>query len=323
MHDAAAVTLEIVREGVVVHSVTLTGAPVHLGRALTNHVVLTDPAISAQHAALWVDGSGVWVADYASRNGTFVNDVRVRGAMRLRPGDGVWLGRVVEVRLTGVTLPANAGARAYAIEEVGGGVQHPVRSSRFRIGPLDADADLVFADAPATLLLFHTNGEVWLATDEGERALDPDEVFVVGGRHLRVREHDGRMGPTDVGAANFPYTLRVQLDSPTGALATLTDPMRGIEHRVETDNRAVLIYVLARQLIADRERGVPADDAGWCPDELVARGIWGRQVDLEKNNLHVLVHRIRKEIERAGLDPWFIEKRRKALRMRLDIVTIG
>ena len=39
-------------------------------------------------------------------------------------------------------------------------------------------------------------------------------------------------------------------------------------------------------------------------------------------HLHVLVHRLRKEIERAGFDPWFIEKRRRAIRVWLPEVRV-
>ena len=78
----------------------------------------------------------------------------------------------------------------------------------------------------------------------------------------------------------------------------------------------------SRQLAADRAAGVPEAEAGWCGDDAVSQGIWGRVPDLDTNNLHVLVYRLRKEIERAGFDPWFIEKRRRAIRARLRDVRV-
>lgn len=56
---------------------------------------LCDRSVGRQHARLtWASPTGtVLLADLASRNGTFVNGVRVRETLSLRSGDIVQLGR--------------------------------------------------------------------------------------------------------------------------------------------------------------------------------------------------------------------------------------
>ena len=52
-------------------------------------------------------------------------------------------------------------------------------------------------------------------------------------------------------------------------------------------------------------------------DEVIV-GVWGRAGLADgANRLKVLVHRLRAEIERAGFDPWFIERRRRFIRVRI------
>ena len=90
--------------------------------------------------------------------------------------------------------------------------------------------------------------------------------------------------------------------------------------RITSANRAVLLFVLARQVLRDREKQTRRDEVGWCDDDDVAVGIWGRNVPTG-NSLHVLIHRLRSQVKKAGFDPWFVEKRRGVMRVRLvDVV---
>lgn len=64
-----------------------------LGRALTNTIVLSDSFASAEHARLTQRNGRWWLEDLGSRNGTFLNEVR------LQPGKPV---AVIEGDLIGV-----------------------------------------------------------------------------------------------------------------------------------------------------------------------------------------------------------------------------
>lgn len=70
-----------------------TGAPLVVGRAMTNDIPVLDPTISRRHAELLWDEAGIHVRDLGSSNGTFLNGLRVESA-RLLPGDVVTFGRV-------------------------------------------------------------------------------------------------------------------------------------------------------------------------------------------------------------------------------------
>ena len=51
-------------------------------------------------------------------------------------------------------------------------------------------------------------------------------------------------------------------------------------------------------------------------------GVWGRSAQ-DDNKLHVLVYRLRNELKKVGFEPWFLEKRRRYTRLRLQNAVIG
>jgi DNA-binding winged helix-turn-helix (wHTH) protein len=57
-----------------------------LGREGTGVVPLPSPSVSRQHAALVIEGTAARLRDLGSKNGTFVDDVRVEGPTALRDG---------------------------------------------------------------------------------------------------------------------------------------------------------------------------------------------------------------------------------------------
>ncbi len=69
-------------------------APITLGRAPDNTIVISDPTISGRHARLYLQGSQWYVQDLGSTNGTFVNNVRVT-QYPVRSGDQIRLGAIV------------------------------------------------------------------------------------------------------------------------------------------------------------------------------------------------------------------------------------
>jgi hypothetical protein len=141
----------------------------------------------------------------------------------------------------------------------------------------------------------------------------------VGTRTLVLREVTGVHVPTAAPPTDpYGYRLVVRLDGPTGAQATLEGP-EGRTLQIDGGNRAILLWLLGRRLLDDAER--PREERGWCTDDEVQSGLWGRQGD--DNKLHVLLYRLRTDLKRAGFDPWFIEKRHRHVRARLAAVTLG
>jgi pSer/pThr/pTyr-binding forkhead associated (FHA) protein len=61
-----------------------------VGRSVDNDVVAEDGCVSRRHCAILVHASsGCELHDTASKNGTYVNGVRLAGPTRLRPGDEI------------------------------------------------------------------------------------------------------------------------------------------------------------------------------------------------------------------------------------------
>ena len=65
---------------------------VSLGRSRDCDITIEDPNVSRQHAEVFLENGGWWIADLGSTNGVEVNGERVDRA-RLDPGDQVVLGR--------------------------------------------------------------------------------------------------------------------------------------------------------------------------------------------------------------------------------------
>lgn len=66
-----------------------------IGRAADNTIVLSDERVSAHHAQLAYTG-GQWVLqDSGSRNGTFVNELRLEGPMVVTFEDQIQIGAIV------------------------------------------------------------------------------------------------------------------------------------------------------------------------------------------------------------------------------------
>src|SRR6476620_11796832 len=64
-----------------------------LGRAGANTIVLESPKVSRRHALIHLQNIGeLWLIDFASRNGTFLNRRRIHRPIRLSDGDQITIG---------------------------------------------------------------------------------------------------------------------------------------------------------------------------------------------------------------------------------------
>jgi hypothetical protein len=301
-------------------AIPLGTTPVTVGRGPMNVVVLVDEGVSWQHAQLWVEGDQPWVRDHGSRNGTHVNGARISGSQRLQVGDVVVVGnKELRLRAVGHTVETPVFRTRY-VEDPATGVRLMVRRNRFLIGG-DAGSDLRVEGLPvkAAMLVFHDNGEIWLGTAEGEEPVEAGRDFQVQGRRLRVVEESMDHAPTvEYGLVKYTYGIRAAGDGPSGPQAVLHEGPREL---LLTGNRGVLLYVLARQLAKDREAASSPSEEGWLNTDDVTIAVWGRGTK-GPNHLNVLVHRLREHLQEEGFDPWFVEKRRGAIRLTLKDVVV-
>ncbi|MEZ4237565.1 MAG: FHA domain-containing protein [Myxococcota bacterium] len=304
-------------------SQVLSTTPVYVGRGATNDVVVARPAVSSRHAAFFTSGDKVFVEDLSSRNGTFVDGRRVQRIREVRPSEVVSLGDGVQLRLDRDEQPPRP-LGCWLVEDRDTMARVPVRGDRFRVGA-DALADLCLPGLPPddeVVLLVDPDGAVWRGDGAGELLpLADGASFAVGGRELRLLAPAFHPSVTaELEAARYRYHLAADLDGPTGPRAEVSDPVDGHRAQFTAPSRATLLYLLARQRVADRDAGIPRIDRGWCADADVALGLWGRSQ--QDRNLNVLVTRVRNDLRKAGLDPWFVEKRHGFVRVRLDDVAV-
>lgn len=77
------------------HSFTLSNT-LSIGRATDADISMPDDTyMSGKHASLEIRPDGVWIIDFTSTNGTFVNGRRVTGDCSVRKGDRIQAGSVV------------------------------------------------------------------------------------------------------------------------------------------------------------------------------------------------------------------------------------
>ncbi len=297
----------------------LGATPIYVGRAANNDVVLPESSVSSRHLAVWAASDRVFVEDLRSRNGSFVNERPLRGVGRLREGETLRIGVRVRlvVRETGEAFEGPAGT-PFLVEDADSGVRFPVRSDRVRFGNA-ADADVPMGSGPdeTAMLLLDERGDFYLGLDDDLVEVQLDVPFAVGERRFVLRKTPLHLTVTrDVASTKYPYLLEVTLEGGTGPAATLRNIETHNRHVIEAENRAVLLYLLARQFVEDADK--PAEERGWCYDEQLITGIWGKTAASEQtNNLSVLLCRTRGELRKVGFDPWFIERRKRNIRARV------
>ena len=321
---AAVFELVVEKEGAGPYSISLGRRPYSIGRGPTNDLMVTDGLVSWEHLKVWSDRGVVWCSDAGSTNGTYVNGARIRGTVQLNAGDQITVGSQLQLSVNlhnndGQTDPV--GGTSVALEEVATGNRHPFRGARFVIGS-GADADLRVPGAPPVAAEFaiHSPDDVWVMVDTDDQPIEFDQTLEISGLQFRLvrTEHQPRAPTIQPQKDRFPYSLRATLDGPTGPVAELTNITTGTQVRIEAETRAILLYLLGRRVAEDRSGSTPKDEIGWLPDDDVIVGVWGRSgLPDGANRLKVLVHRLRSEIKRNGFDPWFIERRRRYIRVRV------
>jgi sigma-B regulation protein RsbU (phosphoserine phosphatase) len=71
---------------------TLSDKRISIGRTSANDIILSDNFSSSSHAAIVPKGDGYAIQDLGSKNGTFLNGIRVNGESDLRWGDEILIG---------------------------------------------------------------------------------------------------------------------------------------------------------------------------------------------------------------------------------------
>ncbi len=296
----------------------IAGQPLIVGRDPECDIVVSHEAVSRRHAAVWLEGEHLWIEDLQSSNGVFVDDVRVEDRAELRVGQRIRLGSLDALRVRPRSTLSRARTRTFVLENADSGVRVSLDQDPITIGSGPTCA-MRLPDGPAVAAVVVLQGEdeVWYGIDDEMHELLIGETFEVGAHTMRLtaEEPDAAATIIDSEPANWPYRVTVDRRAPGGMLVVVEAPARGARVELHATNTAALLYLLARAWQADEQARLAADRRGWLDDEAVASGVWGK--DGPSRQLKVLVCRLRQEIRAGGLDPWFIEKRRGALRIRV------
>lgn len=283
--------LEVLHAGHVVHRQPVGRSPLSLGRGADNALVLRDAGVSTHHALVFRDGEALLVRDLGSTNGTFLDDEPVLEPTRLGVGQVLRLGPRTRLRLA---------------EGEGSGTVSPGLQVELVDGPLAWPIDRAHFPLPGTeAVLLVREEHVHLALDGSEREiLALGTPFEVERRRFVLRELQATGDTVRPTEDRLPYELVVDLG---GNVARLVDAER--EVRITASTQVALLHVLTARWLEDR---------GWVDDETAIRAVWGRPgLRHNANNLNVLVFRVRKKVEDAGLSRWFLERRPGALRLRV------
>lgn len=284
-----------------------------VGRAPGCELVLADDAVSSRHAELWADGDGVWVRDLGSRNGVIVDGAALRGTGQVKPGGSILLGTTT-LRVDVTTSAPPERIDALVIEDAATGHGTAFLSDRFVIGEAES-ANLRVPGVPEVVLLRISEQEVLLGRDDDTQPLALGEPFEIGGRTLIVRPAPpGSRATRELQPEGPRYRIDATLQGGPGPRAIVLDPRTGREFVVASENRATLLWVLAKRWQDEADQA----ERGWVAEQEVCTAIWGRAAGATPANLRVLVCRVRRDLREGGLDPWFLEHRAGHLRVRVD-----
>jgi pSer/pThr/pTyr-binding forkhead associated (FHA) protein len=290
--------------------------PEHLvGRATMSALCLSHRYVSAQHAMLRFTGDRWEVKDLSSRNGTFVDGVRIKpGEERvIRVGSRVGFGKLEEEwELVDESPPV-----VMAVPLDGG-------------DPIALDGDFITLpskDDPRLTIYRDTEGAWVLEQEESIAPITNLQVFEVAGRAFRFSCGE-TIWKTSIAAPMRELEVR--------HLALLFSVSRNEEH-VELQitcgsstfdlgarSHHYLLLTLARQRLVDAAEGFPETSCGWIYQEDLAH-----DASMAGSQLNVDVFRIRQQFSAVGvLDAATIVERRPRTRQlrigtgRLSVVVL-
>ena len=291
--------------------VSISAGGVLLGRAPDSDVILTDERASRRHALVFMADERPHIVPLG-KGPTEVDEERLAGERPLTPGGAVSMpGLRLTVEVAEPVEPVPVGE--WVLQVIGGGL-YGVAQSPFTVG--GGRDNLHFDGWPSTALTFwRAAGR--LSVEAGVQiCVDGQDVgpgHIVGcrsgtriecaGSRLQILIGDRALASTaaddDVPYAGGLQAVRLVF-LPRGARLYLTD--RHSERAVYLPERRADLVSLLLQPPSDYQPG------DLIPDELLLQRIWPRQTKVV-NDVHVLVHRVRKSLVAAGIDgPSLIER---------------
>lgn len=255
-----------------------------VGRSRSCALRIEDNGVSGEHALISYTGLGWEVRDLGSKNGTFVEGVRLEAGKPVALAEGSALGFGAK---DGWSLVDDTPPVLMAVD----------LTTAELIPASDGVLALPSDDNPLVSIYPTSHGDYVLESEAGEsRRLAEAEVISVGGRVFRVESPETAEGTPFVGEGPSldNVTLRFQV-SRNEEYVDLVVLHRGREIPLARREHLYVLLTLARVRLADS--ALPPEERGWVDREELLR-----MLNMETNALDVAIHRARKQLARAGVE---------------------
>lgn len=253
-----------------------------VGRSASCALRLDERAVSGEHAVLAWSGSAWTLRDLGSRNGTFVNGVRVEAGA----GTAVKLGDTLAFGSPeGGFAVLDAGSPAPVAQHAGGIVL-----------AVDGQLALPSPEDPEVVIYQDTRGR-WVAErDAASEPIADGATLDLRGERFTVHIPTSLEGTATVDAgASLDMVKLVFAVSMDEEHVEIRYVHRGNEVALEAREHGYILLTLARARIADRE--LPLAEQGWLDrDRLV------KMLGMDSNAMNVGIYRARGQLAQAGLD---------------------
>lgn len=283
-------------------------AGVLVGRDPDCDIVLSDPGASRRQAMLHVSADGPQVVPLG-RGPTEVSGRSISSASSLVDGDQISVPGL-ELTVETETLPNDddESAAVWVVERVGGGM-FGVGPKGVRIGSGPNDDVRIEECSEGVLTLRLAQGHLVLEANAEIRLRD--ELLEEGS--IETLRSGDRFDVGDVGfraVAAWPHgAASTQVDEaleegPLPSFVRLVFLPRGGRLSLTIDGREFSVYLADRRcdLVASLLRPPEPYEAGDpVPDDVLMSKLWPRR-DVTASALNVLLHRLRKDLVRAGVD---------------------
>jgi len=284
--------------------------PLTIGRGGSNSVVLSDPSISMEHVRIVRRAKDLLVTDLDSRNGTRIGTCPVHGAASLQPGQTLELaGRVWITPLR--DLADGAARMGWALKYGNRPGLLAVPSGRTRL------SDLVpgLPDSPKRVI--EVGRRVLLHGPDGVCELQNNDIFQLGSVEVRVvRSGVGLVTAPQLPNKSFRWKVSVS-GATTRPSVRICCPVSDTECWFRPAHSATLLMLLATR----HQESAPS--LGWAWDDDLRVGLWGRAgLEADPNNLNVVLYRIRRRLQQAGISNGLVIKEPNRTRLGHCVVVL-